>query len=186
MALREGAPITGESDRVNGLAPRSCICHRPRMSRPEPWRLSPSAYPFTTDVQTRWADLDMLGHINNVAMAGLFEEGRGRFTRSLQMVRSSRDVRWLIAAVSINYLAEGHHPLPVTVASGVGRIGARSWTVYSAAFQNGACIATCDTATVYTDKTGAMPLPNDYVAKLSAFRIDIPKQPLAEIVTGAK
>lgn len=145
------------------------------MSRPEAWRRDASAYPFTADVQTRWADLDMLGHINNVSMAGLFEEGRGRFTSSLHMVRASRDVRWLIAGVSINYLAEGHHPAPVTIASGVGRIGARSWTVFSAAFQNGVCVATCDTATVYTDKTGPVALPEEYVAKLSAFLIDVPK-----------
>jgi len=145
------------------------------MSRPEPWRLTPSVYPFTTDVQTRWADLDMLGHINNVSMAGLFEEGRGRFTSSLQMIRSSRDVRWLIAAVSINYIAEGHHPAPVTIGSGIGRIGARSWTIFSAAFQNGTCIATCDTSTVYTDKTGPQPIPEEYVDKLSSYIIDMPK-----------
>ena len=142
------------------------------MSRPEAWRRDIAAYPFTADVQTRWADLDMLGHINNVSMAGLFEEGRGRFTSALKMVRGSRDVRWLIAGVSINYLAEGHHPLPVTVVSGIGHIGTRSWTVFSAAFQDGTCIATCDTATVYTDKTGPVQLPEDYVAKLSAFLIE--------------
>ena len=142
------------------------------MSRPEAWRRDASAYPFTADVQTRWADLDMLGHINNVSMAGLFEEGRGRFTSSLNMARGSRDVRWLIAGVAINYLAEGHHPQPVTIASGIGHIGARSWTVFSAAFQDGVCIATCDTATVYTDKTGPMALPQAYVATLSRFLID--------------
>ncbi|UVO54543.1 thioesterase family protein [Sphingomonas sp. SUN039] len=145
------------------------------MSRPEAWRRDAGAYPFTAEVQTRWADLDMLGHINNVSMAGLFEEGRGRFTSSLQMVRASRDVRWLIAGVSINYLAEGHHPQPVTIASGIGHIGTRSWTVFSAAFQNGVCVATCDTATVYTDKTGAVALPEEYVAKLAEFRIAVPE-----------
>jgi len=144
------------------------------MSRPEPWRRDAGAYPFAFDVQTRWADLDLLGHINNVSMAGLFEEGRGRFTSSLNLVRATRDVRWLIAGVSINYLAEGHHPLPVTVASGIGHIGTRSWTVFSAAFQDDICIATCDTATVYTDKTGAMPIPEDYVAILSKWLIQVP------------
>ena len=141
------------------------------MAKPEPWRLDQSAYPFTFTVPTRWADLDQLGHINNVSMAGLFEEGRGRFTSSLGLVRSSRDIRWLIVAVSINYLAEAHHPHDLIVASGIGLIGTRSWTVFSAAFQNGVCVATCDTATVYTDKTGAAPIPEDYLAKLTAMKI---------------
>jgi acyl-CoA thioester hydrolase len=141
------------------------------MSRPEPWRLDQSAYPFAADIQTRWADLDMLGHINNVSMAGLFEEGRGRFTRALNLTRDSKDVRWLIAAVSLNYLAESHHPQDMTIASGIGRIGARSWTIFSGAFQNGICVATCDTTTVYTDSTGAAPFPDGYLAKLAKFQI---------------
>jgi acyl-CoA thioester hydrolase len=145
------------------------------MSRPAPWRLSPNTYPFTADIPTRWADLDLLGHINNVSMAGLFEEGRGRFNRSLALERSSRDVRWLIAAVSINYLAEAHHPHDVTIASGIGHIGTRSWTILSAAFQSGTCVATCDTTIVYTDATGAVPFPDEFNAKLSACLIDIPK-----------
>ncbi len=145
------------------------------MSRPEPWRLSPSAYPFTADIPTRWADLDLLGHINNASMAGLFEEGRGRFNRSLALERSSREVRWLIAAVSINYLAEAHHPHDVTIASGIGHIGTRSWTILSGAFQNDTCVATCDTTIVYTDATGAVPFPCDFNAKLSACLIDVPE-----------
>lgn len=142
------------------------------MSRPEPWRLSPSAYPFTVAIPTRWADLDLLGHINNVSMAGLFEEGRGRFNRSLDLHRGDRSIRWLIAAVSLNYLAEAHHPHDVTIASGIGHIGSRSWTILSGAFQQGVCVATCDTTLVYTDKTGPVPFPESYSAKLSAFKIE--------------
>ncbi len=141
------------------------------MSRPELWRLSPDAYPFTTDVQTRWADLDMLGHINNVSMAGLFEEGRGRFNRSLELHHGSRGIRWLVAAVAINYLAEAHHPRDVTVASGIGHIGSRSWTILSAAFQNGVCVATCDTTLVYTDTNGSAPFPDSFRAKFDAVRV---------------
>ena len=142
------------------------------MSRPEPWRLDQSAYPFTAAIPTRWADLDLLGHINNVSMAGLFEEGRGRFNRVLDLHRGDRSIRWLIAAVSLNYLAEAHHPHDVTVASGIGHIGSRSWTILSGAFQKGVCVATCDTTLVYTDKTGAVALPEDYLAKLTAMKID--------------
>ncbi len=136
------------------------------MSRPEQWRLNHSAYPFTVDVPTRWADLDLLGHINNVSMAGLFEEGRGLFNRSLTLTRPSRDVRWLVAAVSLSYLAEAHHPGDVTIASGIGHIGKRSWTILSGGFQNGVCVATCDTTLVYTDKTGATPFPETFQEKL--------------------
>jgi acyl-CoA thioester hydrolase len=141
------------------------------MSRPEPWRLQPSAYPFTVAIPTRWADLDLLGHINNVSMAGLFEEGRGLFNRSLELHRSDPGIRWLIAAVSLNYLAEAHHPHDVTIASGIGHIGSRSWTILSGAFQNGLCVATCDTTLVYTDKTGPTAFPESFRAKFESVAI---------------
>ncbi len=138
------------------------------MPRPAPYRLQSAAYPFTADIPTRWADLDLLGHINNVSMAGLFEEGRGRFNRSLELPRDRKAIRWLIAAVELNYLAEAHHPHDVTVASGIGQIGTRSWVIQSAAFQQGNCVATCDTTLVFTDETGAAPFPDAFRTKFEA------------------
>jgi acyl-CoA thioester hydrolase len=129
------------------------------MAKPELWRLDPAHYPFTTAIATRWADLDFLGHINNVSMAGLFEEGRGKFNRSLALGRGGDGVRWLIAGVTIAYLAEAHHPDDVHIASGIGHVGRSSWQIVSAAFQNGQCVATCDTIIVFTDKSGAQPMP---------------------------
>ena len=140
------------------------------MPKPAAFRTQLETYPFTADIPTRWADLDLLGHINNVSMAGLFEEGRGRFNRSLELPRDRKTTRWLIAAVSINYLAEAHHPHDVTIASGIGHIGTRSWTILSGAFQKGECVATCDTTLVFTDETGAAPFPDSFRAKFEATR----------------
>jgi acyl-CoA thioester hydrolase len=130
------------------------------MARPEAWRRDSASYPFTTSVQTRFQDLDPLGHINNVAMAALFEQGRVVFNRTQLAERRNRPqgLRWLIARVEITYLAEGHFPEPVEVASGIGPIGRSSWTIYSAAFQDGKCIGTCDTTVVQTAADGATPL----------------------------
>jgi len=109
--------------------------------------------------ETRFQDLDPLGHINNVAMAALFENGRVRFNRNLGLERRQPGERWLIAAVSIDYVSEAHFPDPVEVMSGIGRIGRSSWDIYSAAFQGGICVATCITTLVLTDKTGPQPIP---------------------------
>ncbi len=138
------------------------------MSKPESWRRDIAAYPFQIAVPTRWADLDLLGHINNVSMAGLFEEGRGRFNRALDLHREHVGVRWLIAGVSIAYLAEAHHPGDVVMASGIGRVGTSSWTILTGAFQGGQCVATCDTAIVYTDENGPQPIPDAFRAKFAA------------------
>lgn len=137
------------------------------MAKPEPWRRDIANYPFSAPVATRWADLDPLGHINNVSMAGLFEEGRGRFNRALKLSHE-KGVRWLIVAVELAYLAEAHHPHDVIVASGIGRIGKGSWTIFSGAFQNDVCMAVCDTTIAFTNADGPAPFPESYRAKLEA------------------
>lgn len=139
------------------------------MSRFDPSRLDPASYPHSASVETRFQDLDPLGHINNVAMGALFEAGRVRFNRAFLMEhgrRANPGVRWLVARVDINYLAEGAFPEPVTIANGIGRVGNSSWTILSAAFQHDRCIALCDTVLVYTDATGPVALPDPLRAVL--------------------
>lgn len=128
------------------------------MPRSESWQCDRTSYPFSTVTETRFQDLDPLGHINNVAMAALFENGRVRFNRNLGLERREPGDRWLIASVAIDYVAEAHFPDPVEVLSGIGRIGTSSWDIYSAAFQGGVCVATCITTLVVTSKTGAKPI----------------------------
>lgn len=52
------------------------------MPRPAPWRLDATAYPHHTTVPTRFQDMDVLGHINNVAMGALFETARVHFNHA--------------------------------------------------------------------------------------------------------
>ncbi len=126
------------------------------MAKPESWQIDPAHYPFTCHTETRFQDLDPLGHINNVAMAALFENGRVKFNRSLVCSRIERLAgdRWLVARVEINYLAESHFPGDMEISSGIGRIGNSSWDIYSAAFQDGKCVATCVTTLVINRKSG--------------------------------
>lgn len=118
------------------------------MAKPEIWRLHIENYPFQVAVSTRFQDLDIMGHVNNVAMAGMFETGRIHFHRSLGWHPKDKGVRWLVASVNIAYVSEAHFTDEITVASGIGEIGNTSWHIYSAAFQDGECVAVCDTVVV--------------------------------------
>lgn len=118
------------------------------MAKPEPWRLLSDAYVFTTTIDSRIQDLDTMGHINNVAMAGIFETARVRFHRFLGRHPHDQGVRWLVAAVDLSFVEEAHFPEPVEIACAIGAIGNTSWTIMSAAFQHGECVATCDTVMV--------------------------------------
>lgn len=138
----------------------------------DPTRLDAGNYSYSVSVETRFQDLDPLGHINNVAMAALFETGRVRFNREILISRQQRNDgdRWLVARVEINYLAEGHFPEPVQIASGIGRIGNRSWQIVSAAWQQGQCIALCDSTLVYQSAGGKASISDELRGELEALR----------------
>lgn len=118
------------------------------MAKPEPWRLEARNYRFSMTVPTRYQDLDTLGHVNNVAMAAIFETARVYYHRKLAYHPRDMGVRWLVAAVDLKYLAEAHFAEALEVHSAVGGIGNSSWTLIQAAFQDGECVATCDTVMV--------------------------------------
>ncbi|UNK79371.1 acyl-CoA thioesterase [Sphingopyxis granuli] len=139
------------------------------MAKPEGWRLDAASYPVCESFQTRFQDMDVNGHLNNVAFAALFESGRVLLNWRLraQGERAANE-RMMVAAVEINYLAEGNFPDPVEIATGIGRIGTSSWTLIQAMFQNGRAIATCDTVVVCRTDGEAKPLRAETVAELEA------------------
>ena len=144
------------------------------MAKPDPMRLDIDRYAFVTTTDTRFRDLDIMGHINNVAMAGIFETARVRFHRHLGRHPHDQGVRWLIASLHVEYLQEAHFPDEVTIASAIGHIGTTSWTVFAAAFQNGECVATCDCVVVTHGPGGRRRIDDTLrtTMEANAFRLD--------------
>ena len=139
------------------------------MPKPESWRLDAASYPVHLDLQTRFQDMDINGHLNNVAFAALFESGRVLLNREIRpWEERPANERTMVAAVEINYLGEGNFPDPVEIATGIGRLGTSSWTIVQAMFQNGRCIATCDTVVVCRTDSAAKPLRAEMVRELEA------------------
>ena len=115
--------------------------------------------------------MDTLGHINNVAMAGLFEHGRGMFNHAIEVQRRAPGQRWLIVSVNLDYIAEAHFPEHVDIACGILRVGTSSWDIASAAFQGGECKATCITTIVLTDASGPTALPDGLREEFERLRV---------------
>jgi acyl-CoA thioester hydrolase len=139
------------------------------MAKPEPWRLDLGSYPVSLIVPPRFSDLDPLGHINNVAMSGIFENARVHFHHMLGRHPADQGVRWLVAAVDLKFVAEAHFPHDVTVASAIGHIGNSSWTLVSGAFQHGECVATCDTVMAMQGPKGARSIDEEMRRKMEAY-----------------
>lgn len=141
------------------------------MPRPAPWRLDSASYPHHDTVQTRFQDLDTMGHLNNVAFAALFESARIKFNHAFGRRASADDpFRAVVARNEINYLAEGSYPEDVVISTGVGRIGTRSWDIVALMEQNGRAIATCDSTLVMTASSGDA-LPEAFRAVIEGMRV---------------
>ena len=140
----------------------------------DPRRRDHAAYPWSATLETRFADMDINRHLNNVAIARFFEETRIRFNWALiakarAAAQPMERPRYLVAHVAIDYLGEGSYPEPVTMTYAVGNIGRSSFRSLMGMFQNGACIALCDSVLVYRGETGPAPLPDELRVRLEAF-----------------
>tara|TARA_R100001244_G_scaffold86820_11_gene66539 strand:- start:7353 stop:7787 length:435 start_codon:yes stop_codon:yes gene_type:complete len=141
------------------------------MARPDPWRLIADNYPISVVMQTRFQDIDPNRHLNNVAFASMFENARVRLNRNLRpWADRPKNERSMVAAVTINYLREGHYPDDVEISSGVSKIGTSSYVIAQAMFQNGECIATCDSVIVCRTDGEGKPLRAAVLAELEKMR----------------
>lgn len=144
----------------------------------DPRRLLLASYRWVQTMETRFADMDVNRHLNNVAFSRFFEETRIRFNGTLfanadananANADASPRPRYLVAHVAIDYLGEGSYPEPVTMAYAVGSIGRTSFRSQKAMFQNDRCIALCDTVLVHRGDAGPAPLPDALRTRLEAF-----------------
>lgn len=138
---------------------------------PTPERLDLTAYSYVTEIAPRFGDMDALRHLNNVALAGIYEEGRVRFTTAIGIHEArEQGCRPVIGELTIRYLVQAHYPAMLTAGIGVLRIGRSSYAFAQALFQDGRCVGLCDTTLVYTgaEDGRARPLPDAFRAVLAA------------------
>jgi acyl-CoA thioester hydrolase len=139
-----------------------------------------SAYGWSVELQTRFGDMDKYSHLNNVAIARLFEETRIRFNDFLaERIVDFWQTQFVIVHASLDYLAEVRYPAPVLVGQRVTAIGTTSFTTGAAMFQGGACVAQCLSVLVTRDSDGPISLPAALRSGLQAVKDS--QQPIGEM-----
>jgi acyl-CoA thioester hydrolase len=148
--------------------------------KPHAARLDLGTYPYTVDIQTRFADVDPLWHLNNVRILEIYQEARVSFNFSLwgqHDLTSNRGYRILVARQSVDYVGEVRWPDALTVGVGVSRVGGTSFSLGMAMFQARQCVGVSDTVLVYATQQGPVPLPDTWRAILK-------QKLLPEVVLG--
>jgi acyl-CoA thioester hydrolase len=115
------------------------------------------SFTYWYEEKLRFSDIDMLGHVNNVAYAAIIETGRTAFAREGLGVKLPPGVVLVMVRIEIDYRAELHYPATVHIGSRLMRIGRTSLVLGNAVFRGDLCAATSVTTLVTIDKATRRP-----------------------------
>ncbi|NQV98808.1 MAG: acyl-CoA thioesterase [Rhodospirillales bacterium] len=132
-------------------------------------------FPVTVTEKLRFGDTDRLGHINNAVFATLCESGRVAFLYDPDRSLLVDGTQFVIAKLTINFLAEMNWPGDVVVGTGVTRTGNSSFDLTQGLFVDGKVVATCDSVLVLMDEQTrrATPLSETTRYSLAELSIDL-------------
>ena len=136
--------------------------------------LDPALYAKTIVVRPRFQDLDPLNHINNVAMAAMFEDARVRFNHPMRRHFQTDSVRTMVAGQTLNYVNECHLRPSLDFHLGIGAMGRSSWVVMACAYQGERAVLLAQATLVTTSDGRACPIPEGLRAMLQDRRMKAP------------
>ncbi len=145
------------------------------MSRPTPNALN--SYPHHLPVQTRWADNDVYGHVNNSVYYFYFDTVVNRWLIDNGLLEIGKsEVIGLVVGTSCDYFAPMSFPDSLTAGLRAARIGSSSVTYEIALFRNSETTASAQGTFVhvYVDEKTRRPAPIS----------DLMKSKLEQIASG--
>jgi acyl-CoA thioester hydrolase len=108
---------------------------------------------YRTDIQVRFNDTDMLGHLNNTAYALYAEQARVEFFRSLGMGR----ITLILAHISLDFRKQVTFGDKVHVITTVAKVGNSSVTLLQNVFANSELSAEIKSVVVLFDYEAQKP-----------------------------
>ena len=85
----------------------------------------------TTPIQMRFADVDMLGHVNNVNQQHYFDVGKSDFVAQVLDPAPNWKQEGLITVSTYNhYLAQIRYGEPIAVLTRIEKVGNKSFTLF--------------------------------------------------------
>jgi len=111
----------------------------------------PQAYNFWAEEHVRFADLDVLGHVNNKAFFTYAESGRVVFLKTTGLWKPGAQRQGVIVRAEMDYHRELHFPAALRIGMRVLKVGRTSFTLGLGMFNGDHCVATNVTMVVRID-----------------------------------
>lgn len=141
------------------------------MPKPDPALLDPARYPFHCSIETRFGDLDVNQHINNVSLVGLLEEGRVRYHRATDTNRAMVGAVPMVVSLNVEFLGQSFFPDPIEIRVAASHLGRTSYTLSQLVSQGDRTIAHAQAVMVCMNERGPVELPPDLRGKLQDWRL---------------
>jgi acyl-CoA thioester hydrolase len=124
---------------------------------------------FHLELEPRFSDTDALGHISNTTLPVWFEQARTPVFRIFHPTLEVETWPLIIARLEIDLMAQSYWHIPVTIKTGIGKIGNSSFHVIQEAWQGDKQIARGVAVLIHFDyeTEKALPIPDGIRAKLS-------------------
>ena len=125
-------------------------------------------YRYWTDERVRFNDLDVLGHVNNIAYAVYVENARASFLGDTGLWVMGARIANVIVRTEMDYLREVQFPASLRVGVNVLAVGTRSYTLGIGIFNGEHCVLVARNVIVRFDShsRGSVPLDEEARARL--------------------
>jgi acyl-CoA thioester hydrolase len=134
-------------------------------------RFDSAIFPLVMELPIRFDDLDVLWHVNNVAIIALMQEARVHFSREMALPPLGHGLRTVVAAMNVEYAGEMTYPGMVEIGSGIASIGRSSYTFAQMIRQNGQGAVYSQITMVVTDADDPAPIPDSFRHAIEKCRI---------------
>ena len=99
------------------------------MSKPD--KTLKTDFKFIIELDTRWADMDWIGHVNNATFLTYIESARIKLIEDLGFL----DVPIIMASVKIDYINQLKYPATMQIGQKISRIGNSSFDILTGIFE---------------------------------------------------
>lgn len=128
-----------------------------------------------TMIRVRFAETDLLGHVNNASYFVYLEQARVEFFEKLEESRGPGDWKFILASVKCDFLKQVYFRQTLHIATRVTRIGHKSFQLEQPIFdaESGETVARGESVIIYYDFAAqkSAPIPPELRTKLQSFLI---------------